>query len=270
MVYLQYLEPRTLSLIPSFGCTSTERSNPVSNFSFVKSHPYHVACMTFTVAEGRQSQLAATPFYEVLPFRRTLEALLKYRYGEYKPAVPKPPVCFHVCGESRACVEERYELGFPGTNFFNENEQFTEMFKASCLHRPRVWVDFKMDEIFVVGADDVMGDLRTVRGDVFLLQILERHVRMDVERIQRLAVAEHWSTEPDGALNEGLSLTLTAFKSLKRLKVYHSYVEKGLGDVWHVWDEETSDDSDDSDEEVRELRVDILEVLEEQKAHDDG
>jgi hypothetical protein len=95
-------------------------------------------------------------------------------------------------------------------------------------------------------------------------------VRMDVERTQRLAVAGHWSTEPDGALNEGLSLTLTAFESLKRLKVYYSHAEKGFGDVWHAWDEETSDDSDDSDEEVRELRAGILEVLEEQKARDDG
>jgi hypothetical protein len=139
-----------------------------------------------------------------------------------------------MCRESRACVEERYAVAFLGTNFLNENKQFMEMFKASCLHRPRVWIDFKLDQIFVVGVDNVIGDLRTVRGDVFLLQVLERHVRMDVERIQRLAVTGHWRTEPDGTLNEGLSLTLTAFKCSKRLKVYYSHVEKGLGDVWHA------------------------------------
>jgi hypothetical protein len=111
------------------------------------------------------------------------------------------------------------------------------MIKKGYLDQPRVWVDFKGDEIFVVDADEVMLELRTVRGlrgiyfgDVFALEVLESYMEKDVNKIQNLAVAGHWSMQPprrprsraDGALKEGLTLTLQAFKSLKRLKVYHS------------------------------------------------
>jgi hypothetical protein len=246
--------------------------------------------MTFTVAEGLHPHLARTPFYSELPFRSTLQALGRYRYGETKAAVPKPPVAFHVCRESRAFAEERYELGFPWTNLFSENEEFTEMFKKGYLDQPRVWVDFKRDEIFVVDADDVMLELGTVRGvyfgDVFTLEVLESHLEKDVGKIQNLAVAGHWSMQPpsqprsiaDGALKEGLSLTLKAFKSLKRLKLYHSDSGKSPWDG--IMDESDGDDSDvgngiwENDHfgddllvrrDPNELREEILKVLGEQK-----
>jgi hypothetical protein len=155
--------------------------------------------------------------------------------------VPPPPVAFHVCRESRGIAEEKYELAFPWTNRFSENEEFMEMFKKGYLDQPRVWVDFKRDQIFIVNADDILCELGTVHGvyfgDIFALEVFESHVERDVGKIQSLAVAGHWSMQPprqprseaDGALREGLSLTLKAFKSLKRLKVYHSDPGRALG-----------------------------------------
>jgi hypothetical protein len=71
------------------------------------------------------------------------------------------------------------------------------MFKKGYLDQPRVWVDFKRDEIFVVDANDVMLKLGTVRGavfgDVFALEVLESYVERDGSKIQNLAVAGHWS-----------------------------------------------------------------------------
>jgi hypothetical protein len=210
--------------------------------------------MSFTVAEGLHPHLAHTPFYSELPFRSTLQALGRYRYGETKAAVPSPPVAFHVCRESRAFAEERYELAFPWENMFSENEEFTEMFKKGYLDQPRVWVDFKRDEIFVVDQDKVILELGTVRGvvfgNVFALGVLESHVEKDVGKIQNLAVAGHWSMQPprqlmrtaDGALKERLSLSLKAFKSLKKLKVYHNDSGKSAWDG--MMDENDGDDSD--------------------------
>jgi hypothetical protein len=126
----------------------------------------------------------------------------------------------------------------------------------------------------VVDADNVMPELRTARGrdgvyfgDVFPLEVLESYAEKDVGKIQNLAVAGHWSMQPprqprsvaDGALKEGLILTLKAFKSSKRLKVYHSDSGRSPGGGLRLVRRNPN-----------ELREEILEVLGEAKVRDES
>jgi hypothetical protein len=120
----------------------------------------------------------------------------------------------------------------------------------------------------------------------FDLEVLESHVERDVGKIQNLDVAGRWGMQPprqprsiaDGASKEGLSLTLKAFKSSKRLKVYHSDSGKSPGDG--IMDESGGDDSDAGNgiwennhlvddflvrRDPNELKEEILKVLKEQK-----
>ncbi|KAH8764541.1 hypothetical protein F5882DRAFT_414603 [Hyaloscypha sp. PMI_1271] len=249
------ITPRTLSIIPHYGSTSMPFNHPASVLPFVKTHPSYACSLTFTVAEGIHPHLDATPYWAEHSFRQAIDSILgsEWRtseqgsvYSNYVPSVPKAPVALHVCRESRRVALQHYTLAFAGTNILSTHPGFTALFNASGLGLKRTWVDWEQDTIFVVHGDRAFVDMRVVYGEPFFLEVLAAYAQDEAEKIRRLAVAGHWSTNPGNdrykRLGEGLVDGLKLFAGLEELIVYHSDVS---------WEDFVSITEEDDEEGTR-------------------
>jgi hypothetical protein len=280
-IWYETLTPRTLSIVPHYGSTSTLSSDPVSVLPFVKTHPNYACSLTFAVAEGLHPRLQDVPYWFEPSFRKAIDAILGMdwrkddKYRQLHPSVPWAPVALHICCESRQVALEHYTLAFAGTNILSMDPDFTALFNASGLGQKRTWVDWKRDTIFVVQGDSSFVEMRSVYGEPFYLEVLAWYAKGETEKIQRLAVAGHWTANTgrlwEGKLEKALIGSLKLFTGLKELVVYHSDVS---------WDDFLSITEEDEEEWNRrtaalvrgdegQVREEIVGVLNEEKGKDE-
>lgn len=284
-IWYETLTPRSLSIVPHYGSTSTLPNHPVSVLPFVKTHPNSICSLTFTIAEGLHPRLPVTPYWAEPSFKKAIDAVLgsEWRkseqgaqYDQYGPSVPRAPVALHICRESREVALEHYSLAFAGRNILSIDPDFTALFNASGLNQKRTWVDWKRDTIFVVRGDQSFVEMRSVYGEPFFLEVLAGYGGDDSEKIQRLAVAGHWTPNPDRAdqhkkLKEALVESVQLFPGLKELIIYHTDVS---------WEDFVSIPEEDDEAARRwaaalvrreewEVQEEIVRVLEEEKEKDD-